>query len=619
MAAPLVLILYDNRIYNEIHLAENIKNRLAEKYKEFSIKRYANQFDFSEEMKSNELQFTEIQSAAFKQARHFIMLFSPSFLATYAYQSEWHTVTAKDPSGERGIIIPICIEPCDFSHILQVTSFPKLFDAYENGTMNGQTSQSLYQAFELAQAKWEKYHTPPVSVSPSVRTTTLYFSEPDFPDAYYFKAPRRNPFFSGQEQLTKIEQGYLRAQKVQPNAPYKLVLSGLRGSGKTQIALAYAHNFFDLRTYKNVLWVEGGIGSTGSRQALDEKIKPLVQHMREKEKIKGNATDAEALREWLGSNREWLLIFDDIDDVSLVDNYVPAIGQGHVLVTTCTKIVGPVDLLPIEKMTEENAISFLLKRVRIIDYQTSNEVPVDVKKHAQKIVHAMQLFPLAIDHAGAFIDSSMSSLERFVTHYLEGKVRPLIDLLRDSRLDGYYPLTLVESWQQHFKQLEIIYPMAADLLRFCAFFHAEGTYPKIITEGRSFLGPQLATMIDSVSSPSSLDGLFKQLRRYSFIERTGWQNQLLSVHPFLPIILLDLLTQEENLIWAERSIRAVAQTLLQYQNVEPVPEEKLCWEDQFTASEKLIDAWELERSLAAEVQIIRVYKAKWSQKKEGEK
>jgi hypothetical protein len=41
-----------------------------------------------------------------------------------------------------------------------------------------------------------------------------------------------------------------------------------------------------------------------------------------------------AVKRWLQSNSGWLLIFDNADDTSLVQPYLPANSKGHAILTT---------------------------------------------------------------------------------------------------------------------------------------------------------------------------------------------------------------------------------------------------------------------------------------------
>jgi hypothetical protein len=41
-----------------------------------------------------------------------------------------------------------------------------------------------------------------------------------------------------------------------------------------------------------------------------------------------------AVKRWLGKERDWLLVLDNVDEVSLVAHFLPRTGPGHVLLTT---------------------------------------------------------------------------------------------------------------------------------------------------------------------------------------------------------------------------------------------------------------------------------------------
>lgn len=605
MSAPSVLILYASQ---DAFLAEKIYNALTKKYVDnaFSIKRYWDPFAFQK------LTRQQGQSEALKEARHIIMLFSHAYIGEYARQLEWRETLQRDPDCSRGIIIPICIEQCDFSHILNVTTCLKLFDL-QDGEMTDEMSKRLYEVFKEAQVRWERYQNPapPVPPTPEVAKPPPYFEKPHFPDKWFFNAPLRNRFFTGREQLfTRIEQAYRRAQHAQRGSPYTIVLSGLRGIGKTQIALEYAHRYFNDELYQYVLWVGVGLGS---HEQLDDMIKPLIKELHQKGLIKNNQQDARALKDWLQEHQKWLLVFDELDDVLHIPDYLPSRGDGHVLVTACTKIVSPVcERIDVDKMGHDDAILFLLGRTIGKPYKTLDKVPPEEREQAGAIVQAMHHFPLAIDQVGAFLDSKKRSLKSYVESYLGNHNVPLITLLKErGGPDRYHPSTVVESWLQYFHQLKSTHPMAADLLVFCAFFNPSGTYEKIFTDGHNKLGPYLSGITDDFSSETSLDGLIENLRKYSFIER---KNEILSVHPFLPMILADRMEQEKQLSLAEKAVLAVHQTCFRYEDGALKSEDiTQLWLSQMEACQRLIDQWQLQNRLPEQVQQLMDLKIKWEQ------
>ncbi len=592
MSAPFILILYHHLEARSAHrIYEALKSEHPDKAS--SIKRYWLSWDLSNDWERQE---------ALVQSRHLIVLLSPEFINAYAQYPDWNTGLQRDPDGNRGIIIPIRISPCSFSHILNTVSSLDLF-GLEEIEITDAMSKKLYQVLNEADSRWEKYQNPAPATLP-------YFEKPHFPDKGFFSAPQRNRFFTGQKRLlNNIEQSYRQAQ---PGSPYTIVLSGLRGSGKTQLAIEYAHSYFSQELYQYVLWVDGG---TASGQLLDEKVKHLIKNLHQKGLIKHNRQDAKTLQEWLLAHQKWLLVFDEVDDVSRIPDYLPPRGFGHILVTTCTKIVNFAgDILDVHKMDPTDAILFLLGRSRGRVYKTLDEVSADDRHYAEAIVEVMQHFPLAIDQVAAFLDAKKRSPKSYVESYLWNRNIPLITFLKErGGPDLYHPLTLVESWQQQFRRLQSTHPMAADLLIFCAFFNPSGVYEKIFTDGRSMLDPHLSAMTDNFSSETSLDGLIEALRKYSLIER---ENDMLSVHPFLPLVLADWMDQPRQELWARCATLAVHQACFQYQDQQLSRQDKQRWLPQLKACQPLIDQWQLQRLFPLQVQELMARKAKWEQKLE---
>jgi NB-ARC domain len=635
-AAPSVLIVYNLKNPKDSIAAGQICEQLSKKYTDqgFSFKLYWNPYHFLEEGGEHE-GIKEERLKALSESRYIVMLFSRSFIEEYKQQAAWRLAVERDPGFDRGIIIPICMESCDAPAFPTIPTFPKLPDLYtlQHGVpMSDDISERLCEIFDKALAKSNptatalltlptpsaSIPTPPASIpaSPAFTPASLaplaftgpYFEEPHYPDDRFFNAPIPSPFFVGQRGLAHIEQAYRQAQSARPGSPNIFVLAGLRGSGKTQLAVEYAYRAFTNKLYRDVLWVDGGTGLTGSRVQLDEKVKTLLQRLRQDGKLE-NDQDAESLKTWLQKNQNWLLVFDEVDDVSYILDYLPSRGNGHVLVTTCNQIVGIREMHVLERMDEQDAILFLLKRTRKGEYKSSDEVPQEDKRHAEMIVQAMHCFPLAIDQAGDFIDAAQSDLNSYVKNYLTGRQTSLIELLSERvGIDRYHPLSLVECWQDHFRLLQKTHPLAADILLFCAFFNPRGTYHKIIIGWQSMFGPQNATL-----PRPSLAGLVIQLRRYSFIERSSPGNEMLSVHPFLPLILLNQLTQQQQYGLAQRAIQVVHMACFHYPDDEPDAGERQRWVAQITVCETLIDQWQLWKlaHLTEIIQQLKERKKKW--------
>jgi len=179
-------------------------------------------------------------------------------------------------------------------------------------------------------------------------------------------------------------------------------LYGLGGVGKTQVALEYAYRHQSDYTY--VFWVP----------AVDQA--QLLSGFANIARLTGcsssltNGEDvAKAVLRRLCNTENWLLILDNLDDISLAAGYLPeANGAGHTLITTRNKNSDgiPANGLEIREMDATSAVQFLLDRLEIV------ELPGEkIRREAHEIVKELGFLPLAIDQATAYIRTSQNIFE----------------------------------------------------------------------------------------------------------------------------------------------------------------------------------------------------------------
>jgi hypothetical protein len=113
----------------------------------------------------------------------------------------------------------------------------------------------------------------------------------------------------------------------------QVVLGGMGGIGKTQLAIAYAKLHDD--TYTSIFWL-----NATSEITVKTSLKSIVQCFLEVHEYE-RLDDEQMLlrvRRWLSdlANRRWLLIFDNYDDPELFDirQYYSHAAQGSIIITT---------------------------------------------------------------------------------------------------------------------------------------------------------------------------------------------------------------------------------------------------------------------------------------------
>src|SRR5205814_8942257 len=107
-----------------------------------------------------------------------------------------------------------------------------------------------------------------------------------------------------------------QAMVTQPEA-----IKGLGGIGKTQIAVEYAYRAREQDRYIHTLWI-----NAASQEAIITSFQALAEHLpnfADKDEKDQHQLIA-AIKRWLERCQEpWLLIFDNADDLSLVQPYLP--------------------------------------------------------------------------------------------------------------------------------------------------------------------------------------------------------------------------------------------------------------------------------------------------------
>lgn len=346
--------------------------------------------------------------------------------------------------------------------------------------------------------------------------------------AYWLVPHLRNPYFTGRAEMLHHLHALFKQNRAQLSS---YALSGLGGIGKTQTALEYVYRHH--HDYSAVFWITAETAETlfESFAGILSLLEVSVEKEREQQKI------VERVMRWLNTRKEWLLVFDNVEDLPLVKQFLPTTRQGTLLFTSrlhsFESVAQPIEIQP---FSLEEGVQLLSHRTRQQMQPTEHEqiLPDDLQA-AQTLVQELGGLPLALDQAGAYIEATGCSL----ADYLQLSQTAAQRLLDERAVAAQHPVSVSKTFRLTFERLESINPAALDVLTICSFLA-----PEAIPEAffyHSELGPTIETL---TSDLFQFQTALKCLLTYSLVQRNTTAKTL-SIHRLVQVVRKDSLSKRD--------------------------------------------------------------------------
>ncbi|KAI1445428.1 hypothetical protein F5Y02DRAFT_386167 [Annulohypoxylon stygium] len=326
-------------------------------------------------------------------------------------------------------------------------------------------------------------------------------------------------------------------------------LCGMRGVGKSHLAREFAYNH--VNAYLAILWV-----SAESSLKLQQSFSTIAHSLGiADESVQHPDQLREILKKWLfdaGKSDEnndcskWLIIFDNVEDLSLLGPYWPLESSGSIIITTTSEAVARRYVhadrtILMEPLSIETGTQLLLK---ITDTHESN---LREKAAAKLITDALGHLPLALDLVGNYVKGLGKSLSSFWREHPHFET----DFLFNPDLTTWTPAHFEESisriWALH------IYPNFQDtsghldaksywLINMVAFLDRDGVplslFQNATREAMLFEGPDLPHEIenleDLIQNPFNqvlvMDGAIVNLRERALLKFNDDTSQISCHH-----------------------------------------------------------------------------------------
>ncbi|KAF8165882.1 P-loop containing nucleoside triphosphate hydrolase protein [Crassisporium funariophilum] len=369
--------------------------------------------------------------------------------------------------------------------------------------------------------------------------------------------------FSGRKDVLESLQEHFRPRSTGERRMF--LLYGMGGIGKTQICLKFSEESSEI--FSDIFWIDAS-----SLDTIMASIKGIARSSGAK--AAGVDGSVEDVLHWIGSlMTQWLLIFDNADGApEVVEEFLPPGSRGNILITSrnpsVRRITSANNSLELAEMQEEDAVTLLLKASCL---DTLDE---ELREIAREIVSELYCLPLAVDQAGAAIESGLCSIGNYLQLFSEHRG----DLMSNPSFLGAskYEKTVYGTWELSFNEIKHRAELSggnADaaqsavlILQTCAFYHYDSISEDIFRfaaeesrkrdiEAEVKLGLPLAiTSLDyrllPVDQDNKWDAYFfrkglQVLLSFSLIKKQS-TSEVFSIHPLVHSWSRDQLDKEEQ-------------------------------------------------------------------------
>lgn len=368
-------------------------------------------------------------------------------------------------------------------------------------------------------------------------------SQPDLP--VFMMTRWENHSFQGRKhELARIEESFRNS-----DGPAVIAITGDAGMGKTSTAEKFVHRKHREGKYSKLLWVQAD-----DPESLKRDFVQIARELNLPEQDLEREVARLAVVRWLQSNKEYLLVIDNLDDPSFVTrDFLPPGHQGHILITSRFRNLDDFGIkcyIELDKLDHDQSVELLLGRVQPSEL-TSKELAA-----AERIARKLDGLPLALEQAATYIKEEPYSFHDYdilLTRYgLTATVERSEPRLGDSKK------RIATTWKISLERVNARNPLSLTLLTVLSFLAPDRIPFEILLSGREQLGDDLSGAL-GVEDSNGLSRFLAPLSQFSMVKVDPISHSV-SLHRLLQEYVRSTLGENQS-VWQDRTLRMLVVAL----------------------------------------------------------
>lgn len=271
------------------------------------------------------------------------------------------------------------------------------------------------------------------------------------------------PFDHNRNYVNRLSIEALLEEKLDPHkgkaaSPGRVVLYGLGGSGKTEIAIRFAEKHRE--DYSAVFWVHGR--DKTNMYAGFNAISRMVGRV---DGSNNNDSIANA-QSWMIKNNDWLLVIDNVDEESAIHilhrDFLRVGMEGDVIRTSRNPIItSRWDGIEVCDMEFHEAAALLSN--------TAGRPTQEDEAMQAELLSDLGHLPLAIDQAGSYILATGITLQKYQEFFRTAKEH-LLNQYPSTQYNGDSRETVMTTWELSFQAVQSSNHEASRLMLILSLF-----------------------------------------------------------------------------------------------------------------------------------------------------